>query len=131
MLILRIAILFQPLKIFFPLGFSLGFLGVLKIVFDIMALFQRHAALSLDLLYQPVISTSAILLVLAGMQLLLIGMVADALLKRFPRYQRETNPYQEVWLLGSNVETEGVSEELMYDAEGDVPLAYRQLTRSD
>jgi len=131
MLILRIAILFQPLRIFLPLACSFGFLGVVKIVFDIIALFQRHATFGLDLLYQPVISTSSILMTLAGLQLLLIGMVSDALLRRFPRYHRQTNPYQEVWLVESNLDSQVEKTELNFDDDTSVSIGYRQVTRQD
>jgi glycosyltransferase involved in cell wall biosynthesis len=128
-LILRTAILFQPLRIFLPLASSFGLLGIVKIIFDILALFERHESFSFDLLYQPVISTSAILLVLAGLQLLLIGMVSDALLRRFPRYERQTNPYQEVWLLDSTTESSVVRRDSEFDPGQKVELGYRQLTR--
>jgi glycosyltransferase involved in cell wall biosynthesis len=131
MLILRITILFQPLKIFLPLATVFGFFGIVKIVFDILALFQRHEALSMDIIYQPVISTSAILLVLAGLQLLLIGMVSDALLRRFPRYHRQTNPYQEVWLLDSNVESKVAKADLNLEPGENASFGFRQLTRQD
>ena len=73
-----------------------GISGILKIIFDIIALFKRHANLSVDLLYQPVISTSSILLTLTGFQLLLIGLVSDALVRRFPRQLQERCHYREI-----------------------------------
>jgi glycosyltransferase involved in cell wall biosynthesis len=131
MLILRIAILFQPLRIFFPLALIFSVMGTMKIIFDILAVFQRHEALGLNLLYQPVISTSSILLVLTGLQLLLIGMVSDALLRRFPRYHRQTNPYQEVWLLDSSQDSKSRTAESRLDTTKDVSIAFRQTTRQD
>jgi len=38
--------------------------------------------MDLSIFYQPVISTSAVLLLLVGLQLLLIGMLADGVLRR-------------------------------------------------
>jgi glycosyltransferase involved in cell wall biosynthesis len=131
MLILRIAILFQPLRIFLPLALIFSIVGTMKIVFDILAVFQRHEALGLNLLYQPVISTSSILLVLAGLQLLLIGMVSDALLRRFPRYHRETNPYQEVWFLETSQDSIGATLEARSDYRKDVSIASRQTSKHD
>jgi glycosyltransferase involved in cell wall biosynthesis len=91
-LVLRMAMLFQPLKIFVPLAFSCGFLGALKVAYDIMTLFPRASALDWSLFYQPVLSTSAILLLLIGLQLLLIGMVADGVLRRIAQHNRPLVP---------------------------------------
>lgn len=129
MLILRIAILFQPLKIFLPIGLVCGLLGTLKTVFDIIAMFEKYQLINLELLFKPVISTSAILLILCGLQLILIGMVSDALLRRFPRYHRQTDPYQEVWLSESNCFSEQEQEELRLDTQEGDSIKYRQLTR--
>jgi glycosyltransferase involved in cell wall biosynthesis len=91
-LVLRMAMLFQPLKIFVPFALSSGLLGGLKVVFDILALFQRTSAFDPSLLYQPVISTSAILMLLVGLQLLLIGMVADGVIRRIAQHNRPQMP---------------------------------------
>lgn len=96
-LVLRMAMLFQPLKIFVPLVFTCGGLGLLKVFFDIVALFQRAPTFTWSLLYQPVISTSAILLLLVGFQLLLIGMIADGVLRRIAQHARPVVPSQAVW----------------------------------
>src|SRR4030067_1603844 len=88
MLVLRLAMLFQPLKIFVPLSFSCGLLGVLKAIFDIIGLFQRASSFNSSLVFQPVLSTSAILLLLVALQLLLIGMVADGLVRRIVQSNR-------------------------------------------
>jgi glycosyltransferase involved in cell wall biosynthesis len=87
-LVLRMAMLFQPLRIFTPLAFTCGFLGVLKVIYDIATVFPRASTFSWSLLYQPALSTSSILLLLAGLQLLLIGMVADGLLRRIGQHSR-------------------------------------------
>ena len=94
-LVLRMAMLFQPLKIFIPLTISCWVLGLVKTTFDIIALFQRTSTFSLSVFYQPVLSTSAILLLLVGLQLLLIGMVADALLRKISRSNRSLVPSHE------------------------------------
>ena len=91
-LVLRMAMLFQPLRIFVPLAFSCGLLGVLKVVYDIVTVFPRASGFGWSLLYQPVLSTSAILLLLAGLQLLLIGMVADGVLRRLGQYNPPVAP---------------------------------------
>jgi glycosyltransferase involved in cell wall biosynthesis len=81
-LILRMAMLFQPLRIFVPMAFSCIFLGISKVIFDVIGLFHRAEVFEWSLLFKPLLSTSAILLILVGLQLLLIGMVSDALLRR-------------------------------------------------
>lgn len=97
-LVLRIAILFQPLKIFAPLAFSCGLLGVLKVVFDIVAFFPRNPTFDWSLLYQAVISSSALLLLLVALQLLLIGMVADGLLRRILQHSGPLVPSHGIWV---------------------------------
>jgi glycosyltransferase involved in cell wall biosynthesis len=87
-LVLRMAMLFQPLRVFVPLALACAVLGGLKVLFDIVALFPRSSAFGWSLFYQPVLSTSAILLLLMGLQLLLIGMVADAVLRRIAQHNR-------------------------------------------
>ncbi len=57
-------------------------MGILKAIFDIIGLFQRATVIDWSLLFQPVLSTSAVLLLLVSLQLLLIGMVADGLVRR-------------------------------------------------
>jgi len=91
-LVLRMAMLFQPLKVFTPLAFSCGFFGVSKVVYDVASLFPRAGHFDWSLLYQPVLSTSAILLLLVGLQLLLIGMVADGVVRRIGQHNRSMAP---------------------------------------
>jgi glycosyltransferase involved in cell wall biosynthesis len=91
-LVLRMAMLFQPLKIFVPLALACGVSGCLKVVYDIVALFPRASTFDWSLFYQPVLSTSAILFLLVGLQLLLIGMVADGLLRRMNQHNRYMAP---------------------------------------
>ncbi|HEX5418014.1 MAG TPA: glycosyltransferase family 2 protein, partial [Chloroflexota bacterium] len=81
-LVVRMAMLFQPLKVFAPLAFACGALGALKVVYDVASFSLRTGNFNWSLLYQPVLSTSAILLLLVGLQLLLIGMLADGILRR-------------------------------------------------
>ena len=91
-LVLRMAMLFQPLKIFVPLAVLCGFLGMSKIFYDIITLFLRSSSFDWSLFYQPVVSTSAVLLLLVGLQLLLIGMVADGILRRIAQHNRTLVP---------------------------------------
>ena len=96
-LILRMAILFEPLKIFLPLAFSCGLLGVLKVVFDILAFFPRNPTFGWSLLYNEVLSSSALLLLVVALQLILIGMVADGLLRRIVQQNRTLVPSRGIW----------------------------------
>lgn len=96
-LVLRMAMLFQPLKIFVPLALGAGFLGAVKVAWDIVGLFQRTTARGWSLLFQPALSTSAILLLLLGFQLLLVGMVADGVLRRIAQRNRLLAPSHAVW----------------------------------
>ncbi|MGE5139109.1 MAG: glycosyltransferase family 2 protein [Rudaea sp.] len=86
MLVLRMAMLFQPMKIFVPLALTCGSLGLFKVVFDILSIIPRTGGLDWSLLFKPVLSTSSILLLLVGLQLLLIGMVADGALRRIAQH---------------------------------------------
>ena len=97
-LVLRMAMLFQPLRVFVPLALSCGLLGVLKATFDLFTLFFRTPIYGSSLLYQPVLSTSAILMLLMAVQLLLIGMVADGLVRRIAQHNRPLSPSHAVWI---------------------------------
>ncbi|MBI4516678.1 MAG: glycosyltransferase family 2 protein [Deltaproteobacteria bacterium] len=70
-LILRTAMLFRPLRVFLPLVIACFAYGLIK--------------MSVDLLRDPNISASAILAFLSALQLLLIGMLGDAVAARLGR----------------------------------------------
>jgi glycosyltransferase involved in cell wall biosynthesis len=89
-LVLRMAMLFQPLKVFIPAALSFGGLGVLKVIYDIATSPLRHPGEDWSVLYTPVLSTSAILLLLIGLQFLLIGMVADGVVRRIALHSGPT-----------------------------------------
>jgi glycosyltransferase involved in cell wall biosynthesis len=72
-LILRMAILFRPLRVFLPLaltGFGYAFV---KMIIDLVVIGDRN------------ISASAIMMFTSGLIILLMGMVADALITRIGR----------------------------------------------
>ncbi len=106
-LVLRMAMLFQPLKVFIPVAFLCIILGVFKMVLDIIGLFQRAESFSWYLIFQPALSTSAILLLLAGLQLLLIGMVSDSLLRRISRSGEPLIPSKASWVSESEYREQG------------------------
>ncbi|MFB3903304.1 MAG: glycosyltransferase family 2 protein [Acidobacteriota bacterium] len=105
-LVLRSAMLFQPLRVFAPLSIFAGSLGLLKVIFDIVSIYPRTHRLGWSILFEPVLSTSAILLLLVALQLLLIGMVADGVIRRIARHSARLIPSQAI------VEVEPVSQEL-------------------
>ena len=82
-LVMRLAVLFQPLRVFVPLATASAGLGVLKTIYDIVTFFPRAGATpGWSILYLPVLSTTATLFLLAAFQLLVVGLVADAVLRR-------------------------------------------------
>ena len=88
-LVLRMAMLFQPLRVFLPLAAVFTAAGLLKVFNDVIAFSYRTSQpIGLSLLVQPVLSTSALLLLMAALQLLLIGMVADGVLRRVAQSTR-------------------------------------------
>jgi hypothetical protein len=113
-LVLRMAMLFQPLKLFAPLALTSGFLGVLKVFYDIAWMFPRTAHFDWSLFYQPVLSTSAILLLLMGLQLLLIGMVADGVIRRIGQQNRSMAPSHAIRAFQSLPIAQLEPEELTY-----------------
>ena len=75
-LILRIAMLFKPLRVFIPLAFVCFVYGVTKT--------------SIDLYRDPMISSSAILALISGLQLTLVGMLGEAVASRLGRLNPQT-----------------------------------------
>jgi hypothetical protein len=86
-LVLRLAVLFQPLRVFVPLAAVAGSIGVLKTIYDVITFFPRTSSSGWSILYQPVLSTTAILFLIASFQLLVVGLVADAVLRRIAQQQ--------------------------------------------
>ncbi len=86
-LVLRLSMLFNPLKIFLPAAlFSFG-LGILKTVMDIIAAVKNTGYLTWHLFFtQEVISASALIFLIAGLQLLLVGMMADGVIRKFNHF---------------------------------------------
>ena len=101
-LVLRMSMMFQPLKIFVPLSFTFGLAGVAKVVFDIVALFARSTTIGWYLLFEPVLSTSAMLLLMTALQLMLIGMMADGVVRRIAQHNKPLAPSYAVWAAESN-----------------------------
>jgi len=81
-LTLRLAMLFNPLKIFMPLAGVLFLLGTGKFLFDIVVAYLQVQEVSFALLTHAIISATAVILFLSGLQCLLIGMVSDGLARK-------------------------------------------------
>ena len=87
-LVMRLAVLFQPLRVFVPLATLSAAAGVLKVIYDIITFFPRAGATAgWSILYLPVLSTTATLLLLVSFQLLVVGLVADAVMRRITQHQ--------------------------------------------
>jgi glycosyltransferase involved in cell wall biosynthesis len=80
MLVLRMAMLFQPLRVFLPLALTVGGLGLVKMAADIGAFLTEHSGSTM--FTAPVLSISALLLLSMAMQLGVLGLVADGVIRR-------------------------------------------------
>ena len=86
-LVLRMAMLFQPLRIFVPLAFLCGLSGLLRYSAThcpVPTQFERQLVVALP----AALSTSGRSPPAGGVQLLLIGMVADGVLRRMAQHSR-------------------------------------------
>jgi len=81
MLVLRLAVLFRPLKVFIPASMVCLVLGLVKLMLDIV-IATKDTGLTLDLLRYPIISTTTVIFLIASVQILLVGMVAESLAQR-------------------------------------------------
>jgi len=84
---------------------------MLKTIYDIMTSFLRMPTFSWSILYQPLLSTSAVLLLLTGLQLMLIGMVADGVLRRISQHNRPMVPSNAILIPGSGFSQQAEGEE--------------------
>ncbi len=75
-LILRVAMLFRPLRVFLPLAMFCIAYGILKAAYDMT--------------HDPNISASAILAFVSALMMVLIGMVGDAVATRLGRFNQST-----------------------------------------
>lgn len=81
-LVLRLSMLFNPLKIFVPVALISFFLGIAKLAFDIVIAIQNAGGITFSFFIHKVISTSSLMFFLSGLQILLIGMMADGITRR-------------------------------------------------
>jgi len=86
MLILRLAVLFEPLKIFTPIALTSFLLGGFKLLLDIVFAIERAGKISFSLLIYPTVSATTLILLLGGLQFLLLGMLAEVWTRRVNKF---------------------------------------------
>ncbi len=82
MLVLRLSVLFKPLRVFVPVSVFCFAIGFLKLIHDVYMGFSIAGDTGTSLMLLPIVSSTAIAFLLASLQILLVGMVAEALAKR-------------------------------------------------
>lgn len=82
MLVLRLSVLFKPLRVFVPVSLFCFSVGFLKLVHDVAMGINISSDTGASLMVLPIVSSTAIAFLLASLQILLVGMVAEALAKR-------------------------------------------------
>jgi len=102
-LVLRLSMLFQPLKVFVPVALLSLMLGLGKFILDIVLAFQRVQEISLSLISQPIVSTTSVIFLLSALQILLIGMMSDGIARKIS--QRMPSQYQSSSVLKNQVES--------------------------
>lgn len=81
-LVVRLSMLFKPLKIFVPAALASFLLGSVKFLLDSIVSFHEFGGFTFQFFTNKLISSSTLILWLAGLQILLIGMVADGLVRK-------------------------------------------------
>lgn len=84
-LVLRLSMLFSPLKVFVPISLVCFVLGLCKFLLDIVFAIMRAEKLTFFILAGPVVSTTTLILLLSGLQILLVGMVSEGLARKIDR----------------------------------------------
>lgn len=94
-LVLRLSMYFNPLKVFVPMFNTCFLLGFGKLIYDVVVGIQKASTMNLPFYTQPIISASALILLLSGLLIMLIGMMSDALSRRIT--QGRVNSYKTFW----------------------------------
>ncbi|NLY76187.1 MAG: glycosyltransferase family 2 protein [Firmicutes bacterium] len=93
-LVIRLSMLFNPLKIFLPVSLASLILGLFKLVVDILVAINSAEGLGIGALFtREVISASSLIFLISSLQILLIGMVADGIIRKFGRYAPQPLTY--------------------------------------
>lgn len=82
MLVLRLSVLFKPLRVFVPVSVFCFSIGFLKLIHDVVMGISISNDTGASLMVLPIVSSTAIAFLLASLQILLVGMVAEAMAKR-------------------------------------------------
>jgi glycosyltransferase involved in cell wall biosynthesis len=94
-LVLRLSVFFNPLKVFIPI-FNLFFIiGILKLAFDIVIAINKVQETGIPLYEVPIVSASALILILSSFIMLFIGMISESLSKKIA--QGRMSPYKTHW----------------------------------
>jgi glycosyltransferase involved in cell wall biosynthesis len=82
-LVLRLSMLFNPLKVFIPMAFACLIIGFGKMALDIVVAAESiQGWFPATLFARAVISNTSLIFLIAGLQILLIGMVADGIIRK-------------------------------------------------
>lgn len=85
-LVLRLSMLFNPLKVFVPVALFCFIAGGMKFALDIaFALIKDHSLAGL-IISGPVVSASTLIMLLSGLQILLVGMMSDGLSRKIANH---------------------------------------------
>lgn len=82
MLVLRLSIFFKPLRVFVPVSIFCFSIGFLKLIHDVVMGISISSNTGESLMVLPIVSSTAVAFLLASLQILLVGMVAEAMAKR-------------------------------------------------
>ncbi len=78
-LVVRLSMLFNPLRIFLPISLLTLSVGGLKFVFDVIWAMAEAGGFNFSFITSKVVSSSVLVSWLSGLQIMLIGMVADGI----------------------------------------------------
>jgi glycosyltransferase involved in cell wall biosynthesis len=81
-LILRLSMLFNPLKVFVPVSMFCFAAGLVKLGLDVYFAELRSGVTGLSLITQPIVSSTTMIFLISGLQLLMIGMMSDGLARK-------------------------------------------------
>jgi len=82
LLIMRLSMYFNPLRVSAPISIFFFSLGFIKSISDLFFALNKYGFSFLTVFSHPVISITSMLLFITGLQILLVGMVADGIIRR-------------------------------------------------
>ncbi len=85
-LVIRLSMLFNPLKIFIPAALFTFVLSAIKFIFDVIMAVEEAGGITFTFLTSKVVSSSVLILWFSGLQILLIGMMADGINRKIAQY---------------------------------------------